>query len=78
VKLYDELVENGLDVEIVSIAGDRDVGLISDQKISDQLDSLVAKYDVKNAILVSDGARTPSWCLMGQKTNQFCPLYNPG
>jgi putative membrane protein len=60
VKLYDELVENGLDVEIVSIAGDRDVGLISDQKISDQLDSLVAKYDVKNAILVSDGAEDES------------------
>lgn len=60
VKLYDELVENGLDVEIVSIAGDRDVGLISDQKISDQIDSIVAKYDVKNAILVSDGAEDES------------------
>ncbi len=60
VKLYDELLENGLDVEIVSIAGDRDVGLISDQKISVQLDSIVSKYNVKNAILVSDGAEDES------------------
>jgi putative membrane protein len=60
VKLYDILIEDGCDVEIISIAGDSDVGLISDQKISDQLDDIIKKYGVKNAILVSDGAEDES------------------
>lgn len=60
VKLYDRLKEDNLDIEIVSIAGDRDVGLISDQKIADQLDDIVKRYQVNNAILVSDGAEDES------------------
>jgi putative membrane protein len=60
IKLYDDLIKNGFDVEIVSIAGDRDVGLISDNHISEQLDELLKNYNVQNAIFVSDGAEDES------------------
>ncbi|MCL7415004.1 MAG: DUF373 family protein [ANME-2 cluster archaeon] len=60
VKLYDQLKEDELDVEIISIAGDRDVGHISDMKIADQLDELIKKYKARSAILVSDGAEDES------------------
>ncbi|MCK4929439.1 MAG: DUF373 family protein [Methanosarcinales archaeon] len=60
VKLYDQLKEEELDVEIISIAGDRDVGLISDMKIADQLDKIIKKYKARSAILVSDGAEDES------------------
>ena len=60
VKLYDKLINENLDVEIISIAGDQDVGLISDQKISDQLDDLIQRFGVHSAILVSDGAEDES------------------
>lgn len=59
-KLYDQLRKDGLDVEVISIAGDRDVGLISDQKISDQIDDLLLNYKVNNCIIVSDGAEDES------------------
>jgi putative membrane protein len=60
VKLYDQLKEEELDVEIISIAGDRDVGLISDMKIADQLDEIIKNYKARSIILVSDGAEDES------------------
>lgn len=60
IKLYDQLLEDGIDVEIISIAGDRDVGLISDQKIADQLDDIISNYRARSAVLVSDGAEDES------------------
>lgn len=60
IRLYDQLKNLGLNVEIVSIAGDRDVGLISDNHISEQLDELLKSYNVHNAIFVSDGAEDES------------------
>jgi putative membrane protein len=56
VKVYDEIIAEGKEAEIVSIAGDVKVGLTSDQHISDQLEDLIVKYEPEGVILVSDGA----------------------
>ncbi len=53
---YDRLIGAGAEVEIVSIAGDYDVGVISDSKIASQIDNLLDGQGFDNVILVSDGA----------------------
>jgi putative membrane protein len=59
INLYDKLIlEN--DVEIVSIAGDKKVGVVSDKKISEQLDRILLQLKPENTILVSDGAEDES------------------
>jgi putative membrane protein len=56
IKILDELREKGVDAEIVSFAGDKNVGIISDQKIAEELEIFLNKTDVQRAIFVSDGA----------------------
>jgi putative membrane protein len=56
VRIYDDLKSQGKDVEIASVSGSRDVGLKSDQNLSEQLDSVLDKVRATNAIVVSDGA----------------------
>jgi Predicted membrane protein len=56
IRILDELRSLGVDADIVSFAGDKNVGTISDRKIADQLDEFLSKQDVKSAIFVSDGA----------------------
>ncbi|MDI6902270.1 MAG: DUF373 family protein [Methanocellales archaeon] len=56
IQIYDKLKAEGVDVELVSIAGDQDIGIKSDTVIADQLDEISEKYDAKNAIVVTDGA----------------------
>lgn len=56
VRVLDELRGKGIDAEIVSFAGDRNVGVISDQKIAEQLDTFLEMHEVKGAVFVSDGA----------------------
>jgi len=53
---YDRLIEAGVDAEIVSIAGDYDVGVVSDSKITSQIDDLLGSHPFDSVILVSDGA----------------------
>ncbi|MDY0266303.1 MAG: DUF373 family protein [Methanimicrococcus sp.] len=60
IRILDELRSMGVDAEIVSFAGDRNVGTISDKKIADQLDEFLSTQDVKSAIFVSDGAEDES------------------
>ena len=60
IRILDELRSLGVDAEIVSFAGDKNVGTISDKKIADQLDEFLASQDVKSAIFVSDGAEDES------------------
>lgn len=43
-------------VEVVTITGDRDVGVKSDQKIGNQLVRLLEAFDPRGIILVTDGA----------------------
>ncbi|MDV0445907.1 hypothetical protein MmiAt1_15080 [Methanimicrococcus sp. At1] len=60
IRILDELRSLGVDAEIVSFAGDKNVGTISDKKIADQLDDFLEKQDVKSAIFVSDGVEDES------------------
>jgi putative membrane protein len=56
IKTYDELLEAGETVEIVTICGDVRVGTKSDMKIANILDQVIVKTKSTRAILVSDGA----------------------
>ncbi len=56
IKVYDELRRSGEDVEIVTVCGDRSVGVISDKKIADQLDFIKEKTKAKSVIVVTDGS----------------------
>ncbi|NYT19983.1 MAG: DUF373 family protein [Methanosarcinales archaeon] len=56
VNVLDELLARGLDAQIITFAGDKNVGVISDQKISSQLDAFLSEHEITNAIFISDGA----------------------
>ncbi len=56
VKVLDDLISKGVDAEIVTFAGDKNIGVVSDQKIARQLEEVLDKIDAKNAIFISDGA----------------------
>ncbi len=56
VKLYDELRRMGEDVEVVTVCGDKNVGVISDTKIAEQLDEIRLRLNPKSAIVVTDGS----------------------
>ncbi len=56
IKVFDDLTLKGIDTQLVTFAGDRNVGIISDQKISEQLDSFLSTSNHTNAIFISDGA----------------------
>jgi len=60
INVYDELISENKDVEIVSIAGDKKVGILADKKISEQLDKILDDLKPQRAILVSDGAEDES------------------
>jgi putative membrane protein len=59
IKLYDEIV-GGESVEIVSITGDKNVGVVSDEKIASQLESILERLQPDSAIVISDGAEDES------------------
>ena len=54
-KIYDELRDKE-DVEVVIVAGDENVGIVSDSKISDQIDFLKRTTNADSVILVTDGS----------------------
>ena len=56
VQEYDRLKGMGVDAEIVCIAGDYDVGVVSDNKIASQMDEILSTYRFEDVTLVSDGA----------------------
>ena len=56
IKVLDDLLSRGIDAEIVTFAGDKNIGVISDQKIAQQLEDILDKIDAKSAIFISDGA----------------------
>lgn len=60
INLYDELIEEKNDVEIVSITGDKKVGVTADKKIAEQLDRIIEQLKPQSAILISDGAEDES------------------
>ncbi|VVB89697.1 Uncharacterised protein [uncultured archaeon] len=60
IHVYDGMKADNGDVEIVSIAGDRKVGIAADKKIVVQLEAILEKLKPHSAILVSDGAEDES------------------
>ncbi|HPJ30057.1 MAG TPA: DUF373 family protein, partial [Methanothrix sp.] len=56
IKVYDDLASQGKAVEIASVAGDPNVGLISDGKIAHQIDALLERFCPEGVVVVSDGA----------------------
>ena len=56
ISTYDRLKSKGEDVEIATLCGDMDIGITSDKKITNQLESVIKKTNVDQAILLSDGA----------------------
>ena len=60
INVYDELRADGMDVEVVCIAGHRELGLKSDRAVASQLDDVLLKYPVDRIVLVSDGAEDES------------------
>jgi putative membrane protein len=56
ISTYDKLKKEGADVEVVTICGDINVGIVSDQKIAEQLNTVIKETNVDEAILISDGA----------------------
>ncbi len=56
ISTYDKLKKEGKDVEIATLCGHINVGVKSDQKISEQLNFVIKETGVDEAILISDGA----------------------
>jgi uncharacterized membrane protein len=56
VKIHDQMKRDGRDVEVVTLLGDRDVGLTSDEKISHQIDAVQQVLKAEAAVIVTDGA----------------------
>jgi len=60
ISVYDRLVKEDVEAEIVLVAGDKKVGVTSDRKIGKELDEVLSKLGPDTAILVSDGAEDES------------------
>jgi putative membrane protein len=56
IKEFDNLKKNTKDIEIVTLLGDKEVGVKSDSKIERQLEKVIKKLKAKKTIFVSDGA----------------------
>ncbi|MEE8198500.1 MAG: DUF373 family protein [Thermoplasmata archaeon] len=56
VSMYDELQNDGMEVEVATIVGDPKVGQQSDRILSEQLDAVLEQVAPDVAYLVSDGA----------------------
>ena len=56
VRIYDQLLKDGIEVEVVTICGDVRVGTRSDIKIANTLDKVIAQTHATHAVIVSDGA----------------------
>jgi putative membrane protein len=56
IQVYDDLASQGRAVEIASVAGDPNVGLVSDGKIAHQIDHLLERFRPQGVVVVSDGA----------------------
>ncbi|MGB2728850.1 MAG: DUF373 family protein [Halobacteriota archaeon] len=58
IRIYERLnsSEEGVEAEVVLVAGDKEVGIAADIKIGKELDDVLSKSGADSAILVSDGA----------------------
>ncbi|MDH5815976.1 MAG: DUF373 family protein [Candidatus Nezhaarchaeota archaeon] len=56
IKLYDELVKEGFNCEIATVAGLREGGIKADMKIANEVDEILKNYNADGIVFVSDGA----------------------
>lgn len=56
IRIYDALIREGRDADIVTICGDKRVGKRSDEVIATQLDIVLKEIEPSGVIIVSDGA----------------------
>ncbi len=56
VKTYDKMRTEGIDVEVITLTGDRKLGFAADKEISSQFDKIAAELNPTSCILISDGA----------------------
>ncbi|MCI4369138.1 MAG: DUF373 family protein [Thermoplasmata archaeon] len=56
VHLYDEILRSGDECEVAVLTGSPKVGFVSDRKVSEQFDKVLASTKATSAHLVSDGA----------------------
>ncbi|MDI9619725.1 MAG: DUF373 family protein [Candidatus Nezhaarchaeota archaeon] len=56
IKTYDELVNDGVQCEIATVAGTKEGGIKADMKIASELDKILDNLDVDGIVFVSDGA----------------------
>ena len=55
VKMYDKFKKEGKNVEVVTLAGHKNLGYEADKEISRQLDKIVRETNATSAVLISDG-----------------------
>ena len=56
IKIFDKLVTSGMDTEVATICGDKNVGHESDRILTEQLDEVLDEIRPHNVYLVTDGA----------------------
>jgi len=56
ISVYDELLRRGMDVQVATIAGSRNVGIESDTMLAGQLEDVISIVKPDRAVLVSNGA----------------------
>jgi len=56
IKLYDQMRRDGENIEIVTLTGDKALGMKADRSVSAQLDKVVTEMNPTSCVLVSDGA----------------------
>jgi putative membrane protein len=56
IKLYDELLKEGFECGLATVAGLREGGVKADMKIAEEVDKVLEKYNADGIIFVSDGA----------------------
>ena len=56
VRLLDQLREQGEEADVVVLTGSPKVGVLSDRKVGEQFDRVLAQFPVEAAHLISDGA----------------------
>ncbi|HEY7507869.1 MAG TPA: DUF373 family protein [Nitrososphaera sp.] len=55
VKTYEELISKGYNAEVAVVAGKFNRGVEADEKISREVQAILAKYNATGAVIVSDG-----------------------
>jgi putative membrane protein len=56
IKLYDELLREGFECELATVAGVKEGGVKADMKIAEEVDKILEKYNADGIVFVSDGA----------------------